>query len=233
MDIWRPCQVNYWRRTIKRYLSIQVTKVVFWLFSAYYICRLYSYTMKIKLPILTLIFIFSLATSFQCNKMGCPARSRHLEDRSWMPPKGISQLTFVDNAGSPTNFKLQVVDTTVTMISPECGNSFTYDYLIASLYLDPTMNDSIYFSLGTDGWLCMRAMSGNDPNMNMCNVFGQTKEGVVAKRLFNQTIGSRTYQEVILLLRNPGLSDNIDSIFIANNAGIVGLKYANKTYALQ
>jgi hypothetical protein len=95
------------------------------------------------------------------------------------------------------------------------------------------MSDSIYFSLTSGGWLCMRAMSGNIPNMNMCNVFGQTKEGVVAKKLSNQSIGNRTYQEVILLFHGPGLSDNIDSIFIANNIGIVGFKYANKVYALQ
>ncbi len=188
--------------------------------------------MKIKLTILIVIFVFCLAVSFQCNKYGCPARDLHLEDRGWLPPKGISQLTFVDNSGSLTNFKLKVVDTTIVTISQECGNSFTYDYVTTSMYLNPTMSDSIYFILGTYGF-CMRAFSGNDPNISICNIFGLSKEGAAAKRFSNQLIGNRTYQEVILLFHGPGLSDNIDSLFIANNVGIVGFKYANKTYALQ
>ena len=198
-----------------------------------YICQLLPYTMKIKLTILFVLFVYCLITSFQCKKYRCIARNLHLEGRSWLPPKGTSQLTFVDNLGSLTTFKLQVVDTTIMAISQECENPFSYDYLTTSLYLNPTMSDSIYFSLTSGGWLCMRAMSGNIPNMNMCNVFGQTKEGVVAKKLSNQSIGNRTYQEVILLFHGPGLSDNIDSIFIANNVGTVGFKYANKVYALQ
>jgi hypothetical protein len=79
----------------------------------------------------------------------------------------------------------------------------------------------------------MRAISDNNPNISMCNVFGQSKEGVIAKKLSNYLIGNRTYQEVIVLLHNQGYSDNIDSIFIANHVGIVGFKYTNKTYSLQ
>ena len=189
--------------------------------------------MKIKLTFIIVLFVFCLTTSFQCNKLKCRTRDLNLDGRSWLPPKGIPHLTFVDNSGSLTNFKLQVVDTTWVAISQECGNSFSYDYLTTTLYLDPTMSDSIYFSLTYGGWLCMRAVSSNNPNIWMCNVFGQTKEGAVAKKLSNQLIGNKTYQEVILLLHSPGLSDNIDSLFIANNVGIVGFKYANKVYALQ
>ena len=182
--------------------------------------------MKIKLTLLILLFVFCLTTSFQCNK--CRTGDVHLDaTRSWLPQKGITQLTFVDKVGSLTNFKLQAVDTIEIAINQECGTSYRYDYITTSLYLNPTMSDSIYFSLSSGGWLCIRALSGTI-YINMCNVFGQTKEGVIAKKLSNQRIGDRTYQEVILLLHNPGLSDNIDSIFIANNVGIVGFKYANE-----
>ncbi len=188
--------------------------------------------MKTKFTILILLFVHFLTTSFQCNK--CRTGDLHLDaTRSWLPLKGKTELAFLDNTGTLTNFKLHVVDTTEITVNHECGTSYKYDYITTSIYLNSSLRDSIYFSLSSGGWLCMRATSGNNPNIAMCNVFGQTKEGIIAKRFSNQAVGSRNYKEVILLLHNPGYSDNIDSVFIANNVGIVGFKYTNKKYTLQ
>lgn len=188
--------------------------------------------MKITFTIAILPFIYCLTTSLQCNK--CRQGDLHLDaTRSWFPLKGRTELVFVDNTGAVTDFKLHVVDTTETAINQECGTSYKYQYITTTLYLNPNMTDSIWFSLGSGAWLCMRAMTGNYPNIAMCNVFGETREGRIAKRLSNQTLGSRTYREVILLLHNEGYSDNIDSVFIANNVGIVGFKYANSQFVLQ
>lgn len=79
----------------------------------------------------------------------------------------------------------------------------------------------------------MTAYSNNNPNMTICNIFGQTKEEVVAKTLGKYSVGNKSYKEVILILHNPGYSDTIDSVYIANNVGIVGFKYFDKHYSLQ
>jgi hypothetical protein len=187
--------------------------------------------MKIKVTILTLLFIYCATTSFQCNK--CRTGDLHLDStKSWLPLKGRTQLFFLDNLGNPTIFNLHIVDTTEIAFN-DCGNPYKFQYINATLYLNQSITDSIYFGLSSGGWLCMRAMSNNSPNIVMCNVFGQTKESVIAKRLSNYSIGNRSYQEVILLLHNQGFSDNIDSVFLANNVGIVGFKYSNNKYSLQ
>jgi hypothetical protein len=170
--------------------------------------------------------------SFQCHK--CKPANLYLDEtRSWLPLKGQTQLTFLDDNGNPAIFKLHVVDTTEIAIDPDCGTPVSYQYITTSLYLNPTMTDSIFFSLSSGGWLCMRAMTGNIPNISMCNVFGQTKEAINAKKLSDYLVGTRRYHELILLLHNPSLANNIDSIFLANNVGIVGLKYLNNHYSLQ
>ena len=78
----------------------------------------------------------------------------------------------------------------------------------------------------------MNASSNDSTNISMCNVFGLSKESEVAKKLFNVKIGNKSYEEVILLLSYVTQSDNIDSLYIANNAGIIGFKYDNKKYTL-
>jgi hypothetical protein len=186
-----------------------------------------------RLSILTIIvgLIFCLTSSFQCNK--CRTADIKLDDtRSWFPLKGRTTLTFLDNNGTSIDFSLRVIDTTEVELN-DCGDSYRYEYLNTSLYLNTAKTDSIHFSLASSGWLCMKATSGNNPNIAMCNVFGQTQEGKIAKRLYNYSVGRRNYQEVILLFHNQGFQNNIDSIYIANNVGIVGFKYSTKTFALQ
>ena len=187
--------------------------------------------MRINILTITLYATFCLTASFQCNK--CKTGDIKLDNtRSWFPLKGKTSLPFFDNTGFLTNFNLRVIDTTEVAVN-DCGNPYNYEYLKTTLYLNTTKTDSIHFNLSSSGWLCMNATSGNNPNIEMCNVFGQTQAGVIAKRLYNHAVGGRSYQEVILLLHNQGLLDNIDSVFIANNVGIVGFKYSTKKFTLQ
>jgi hypothetical protein len=186
-----------------------------------------------RLCILTIIIglTFCFTTSFQCNK--CSTADIKLDKtRSWFPLKGKTILPFLDNNGTLVNFSLRVIDTTEFALN-DCGDSYRYEYLNTSLYLNSAQTDSIHFSLASNGWLCMRATSGNNPNIAMCNVFGQTQEGKIAKRFYNYSVGRQKYQEVILLIHNVGFADNIDSVYIANNVGIVGFKYSTKTFTLQ
>jgi hypothetical protein len=180
---------------------------------------------------ITLFALFCLTASFQCGK--CRTGDIKLDNtRSWFPLKGKTSLPFFDNTGFLTNFGLLVKDTSEVFFN-DCGDSYNAEYLKTTLYLNSTKTDSIHFSLNSNGWLCMNATSGNNPDMGMCNVFGQTQTGIVAKRFYNFPVGVRSYQEVILLIHSPGLAGNIDSVFIANNIGIVGFNYSTKKFTLQ
>jgi hypothetical protein len=187
--------------------------------------------MRINKLTITLFVLFFLTASFQCNK--CRTSDIKLDNtRSWFPLKGKTSLPFFDNTGFLTNFNLLVKDTSEVVFN-DCGASYNAEYLKTTLYLNTTKTDSIHFSLSPGGWLCMYVTSGNNPDMSMCNVFGQTQAGIVAKRFYNFTVGVRSYQEVILLNHSPGLAGNIDSVFIANNVGIVGFNYSAKKFTLQ
>jgi hypothetical protein len=186
--------------------------------------------MKTNTAILALFLVFCLTSSFQCQN--CRTATLRLDKtKSWFPLKGKTELSFLDPAGAVTSFPLKVIDTTETATN-DCGDPYKYEYIFTTLYLNQALTDSIHFGLASAGWLCMRAWSNNEPNVDMCNVFGQTKEGKIAQRFYNYKLGSRTYPEAILLLSSPAFTDNIDSIVIANHAGIVGFRYENRNYVL-
>ncbi len=46
-------------------------------------------------------------------------------------------------------------------------------------------------------------------------------------------VGNRTYHEVLLIKHNEGYSNSIDSLFLANDTGIVGFNYFGEKYILQ
>lgn len=156
----------------------------------------------------------------------------HLQSRSWLPVKGKSKLIFVDSANNVSTFSFRGVDTTGTGRN-RCGGTFLVDYITATLYLNSSATDSIYFSLSTGSWLCLTAISNNNFNMGFCNIFDQSSQDTLVKRLSNFRIGNKSYPEVLLIVHNPGNQDTIDSIFLANNTGIVGFKYNGKHYELQ
>jgi hypothetical protein len=132
-----------------------------------------------------------------------------------------------------TTFSLKVIDTTETAVNQNCGTTYTYDYINTTLYLNQTMTDSIFFTLLSGGWLCMQAYSNNNPNMTICNIFGEAKDGIIAKRLGRYSLGNKTYDDAILIFHNQGYSDTIDSVYIADHAGIVGFNYYGKNYTLK
>ena len=186
--------------------------------------------MKTTTLILILFLIYTVTSSFQCQK--CATGIMRIGDtKSWLPLKGRTQLSFSDNSGSLAVFPLRVVDTTEAALN-DCGGLYQFEYINTTLYLNQPLTDSIHFSLASSGWLCVTAVSNNIPNVSMCNIFGQTKEGMVAKKLNNYSVGSKTYPEAILLLSSPAFSNNIDSIVIANNAGIVAFRYSNRRFFL-
>jgi hypothetical protein len=157
----------------------------------------------------------------------------HLDgSKSWLPQKGTTQLAFVDNTGNVTNFAIRALDTTVVNTS-ECGDTYNYQYITNTLYLNTARTDSIYFNLFNKANLEGRAVSNNTYIFSMWDVLGKAKEGVQAKTLFQFLIGSKTYREVIVVFRSSSAPDIVDSVMIANNNGIVGFKYYGKKYSLQ
>lgn len=181
--------------------------------------------------LICLLFILISITIFKCGK--CPGGGHlHLKSTSWLPVKGKSQLTFVDSANNTSIFPFKGVDTTGTGRN-RCGNTFLIDYITATLYLDSSAQDSIYFSLSTGSWLCLQARSNNNFNMGYCNIFDKSSGDTLVKRLSNFRIGNNSYSDVLLIVHNPGTPDTIDSIFLANNTGLVGFKYYGKHYALK
>lgn len=186
--------------------------------------------MKQKLILLALLVICVSTSSFQCQQ--CKTGTALLgNSRSWLPLKGKTQLSFIDPSGNSVHFKLRVVDTLETLIN-DCNEPFSYEYINASLILNQTQTDSINFTLSAKDWMCAFAWSDSNISMSMCNVFGQAKEGVIARKLRNYTAGNNLYQEAIMLLGSAANSNKIDSVVIAKNAGIVAFSYAARKYVL-
>lgn len=183
------------------------------------------------------LFFYLLPISFLlllCSCNPCHKGNLHLNStKNWFPLKNQTRLDFLDGAGNMTTFSLKVIDTTETTINQNCGTTYSYDFINTTLYLNQAMTDSIFFTLGSAGWLCMQAYSNNNPNMTICNIFGEAKDGIIAKSLSHYSIGNKTYDDAILIFHNQGYSDSIDSVYIADHAGIVGFNYYGKNYTLK
>ena len=188
--------------------------------------------MNNNLKLIGIILTFIITNSFTCRK--CITKDIKLDsNRSWLKSKGNPLSTFKDQSGNLYNLIYKVVDTTETASNNDCAETYKYEYKTNSLYLNSNKTDSIYFSLASGGWICMNAYSNGNTNIAMCDVIGQTKEAVIAKRLPNYIVGNKTYSDVILLLSNPGFVKNIDSVVLANNFGIVGFKYNGNKFNLE
>lgn len=175
-----------------------------------------------------------MTTSLQCQKECRPSELKLDNSKSWLPLKGKTQLPFLDESGNLTYFNIQVWDTIVTSINPDCGAISIYESINVILYLNPSnTNDIIVFRLNPPNALISDANSFNHTFFSIKDVFKSANEGKVAKRLSNYLVGNRSYAEVILLLQNPKTSNPIDSIIIANNVGIVAFNNFAKKYTLQ
>jgi hypothetical protein len=188
--------------------------------------------MKTSVTILALFIYYLVTSSFQCKK--CRANDLLLDEKkNWLPPTGMTQKTFSDENNNLVNFKIHVLDSIEIVTSQECGTSFKIENKFTTLYLNTSMTDSIYFRLSYDGWLRVWALSNGSPNISVGNVFYSLNEGIFAKKLFNYSVGTHNYPELILVVHGPTLPDNIDSVFLVNNIGIVGFKYLSKKYSSQ
>lgn len=152
--------------------------------------------------------------------------------KSWVPLRGTTQLTYSDNTGTVTSFSVRGLDTTIVNTT-ECGDTYNYQYIENTLYLNTAKTDSIYFNLFNTANLQARAISNDTYSFSMWDVLGKAKEGSQAKKFSRFTIDNKTFKDVILIFRNDYAPDIIDSVMLANNIGIVGFKYNGKRYTLQ
>lgn len=187
-----------------------------------------------KIQVVILLFIFCLTASFQCQKKCGPGELRLDDSKSWLPLKGKTQLTFLDESNISTNFNILVRDSVETTVNYDCDAISIYESINVILYLSPLNNDDlIVFRLNPPNIFSANAYSTNLPFFSVKNVFKSANEGIIAKRFNNYNVGNRSYTEVILLLQNPKTQCPIDSILLAKNFGIVGFNNFAKKYTLQ
>lgn len=166
----------------------------------------------------------------------CRSGDLHLDNsRSWLPLKGKTQLTFLDEAGQSKNFQLHVIDTLQTYLDSSCNLSHRVEYIQVSLYLNIQKTDSIFMQLASPSSLSIRAFTDTSFNMGIggdLTGYGGS-HGNFQDRLYNFNNGNKTYGEVLLIKHAEGYSDSIDSLFLANGTGVIGFKYFHKKYILQ
>lgn len=190
--------------------------------------------MKLLNLFIILILIHITTSSTQCRK--CITNDLRLDNsRTWLPLKGKTQLIFLDRNGQMKNFSLHVIDTIETAQNLECSSTYNYEYIKATLYLNTSKTDLISLQLASPSSLSIRANTDTSFNIGIRGFLNQasSNEGHFKTRLYNYNIGNRTYSEVLLVKHNPGSSDSIDSLFLANGTGIIGFNYLNQKYILQ
>ena len=176
------------------------------------------------------LFLQCVTTSFQCEK--CRRDDLYLNHtKSWVPLRGTGQLAFVDYTGARTDFAVRGLDTTVVNTT-ECGDTYNYQYIINTLYLNTAKTDSIVFRLFNKSHLEARGMSNGSYQFAMWDLLGKAKEGRQAKSFDLFIAGTKRYKDVILIFRNDYSTNTLDSVLIANNTGIVAFKYYGKSYTL-
>ena len=187
-----------------------------------------------KIQLISLLFIFCLTASFQCQEKCEPSDIRLDNSKSWLPLKGKTQLPFMDESNNLTNFNVSVWDSLETSVNPDCGAIRIYESINVILYLNPLNTEElIALRLNPPNTFSVDAYSLALPFFSVKNVFNSANQGIVAKRLNNYIVGTKNYAEVILLLQNPKTLCPIDSILLANNVGIVGFNNHAKKYTLQ
>ena len=183
-------------------------------------------------PVLLILFILTcVTTSFQCNK--CTRNDIYVNGtKSWVPLRGTTPIAFVDDLGTVTNFPIRGLDTTVVNTT-DCGDTYNYQYITNTLYLNAAKTDSIYFNLSNIANLLGRAISNDMFAFSMWDVLGKAKQGTQAKNFTRFTVNNKTFNDVILIFRNDYAPAAIDSVMIANNVCIVGFHYYGRRYARQ
>lgn len=183
--------------------------------------------------LLVLIFINSVQL-IGCVK--CRKGDLRLDySRSWLPLKGKTQLTFLNEVGQPQNFQVHVIDTLQSYADSVCNLIHKVEYIQVSLYLNMQKTDSIFIQLASPSSLSIRAFTDTSFNIGIGGFLTgyAGSHGNFQDRLRNFNNGNKTYGEVLLIKHAEGYSDSIDSLFLANGTGIIGFNYLNKKYILQ
>ena len=184
--------------------------------------------MKLSHSILLLLSIFLLTTSFQCDK--CHEGDFKLKGtRVWLPLKGQTQMTFIDELGSVLNFQIKVIDTLQTYNNNECSSQFRSESIVLTLYLNSTQTDSIWVQLGPPMSVSLHASSTDTLYMSSGRFFNSPPSNVVIP-LSNYKVGGKLYNEVILFKANEGNNKSTDSIVLAKDFGVVAFKYKSRNY---
>lgn len=183
---------------------------------------------SIYLTVLVSLLFTSLTSTTCCKE---PKGDKRLDDsKSWLPLTGRTSLSFIDENGTPILFPLQVTNG-IENINTGCG-SYIQEYIQANLFLNSARTDSIFLSLSGPNILNIQAVSDNKINISYNHVLAyQSPEKIEMHK--NVTLGGRSYNEVVLAMPYKNDSHTIDSIFLANNQGLIGFKYKNKQYQLQ
>src|SRR5262245_42258157 len=137
--------------------------------------------MKKNIPILTLLVLYCLTTSMQCEN--CTTKPLLIgKEKSWLPAIGDRELRFTDNINNPHVFRVKAIDKT-ELVANECDENYQAQYINTTLYLNQDRTDSIFFALRPSNWLCLNAYSNGQPNIIMCDIFAKSGQGKTAKRL--------------------------------------------------
>jgi hypothetical protein len=146
--------------------------------------------------------------------------------------KGRTQLTFSDEVGVESIFKIKAIDTIQTYNNLECSVQYRSERIETALYLNATRTDSMWVQLGPPPSVCLHAASDDTHYMSVCRFFNSPANPTVVP-LTNYEIAGRIYPEVRLFLANEGNSKSTDSIVLAKGFGIVAFKYKNRNYRLK
>jgi hypothetical protein len=183
-----------------------------------------------------LLFLIVIISVGLAGCVKCRKGDLHLDDsRSWLPLKGKTQLTFLNATSQPQNFQVHVIDTLQSYADSVCNLLHKVEYIQVSLYLNTQKTDSIFIQLAPPSSLSIRAFTGTSFNIGIGGFLTgyAGSHGNFQDRLHNFNNGNKTYGEVLLIKHAEGSSDSIDSLFLANGAGIIGFNYFNKKYILQ
>lgn len=177
--------------------------------------------LKTLLACLAFCALFSLF-SFRCSK--CTTGLLRIESgREWLPPVGTTQVTYVSSAGASLTTGVRVAEATEEHPN-ECGGTFQRESKTAAYYLDAGRTDSVQLRLGPPAQLGFIAKGGS----TVLELYDLLNQG---QRLSNFVVGTHSYASLVRVALNQN-GAGIDSIYVAQNEGLVGFKYGGTQYAL-
>ncbi len=188
------------------------------------------------LKIGTVLLIVAVTITATTCSSECPRGNLRLDSgsRNWLPLKGKTQLTFIDQLSRATNYTIKVVDTVQAYTKQiDCSGDYSYEYVNVDLYLNSPKTDSIHCAMLSGSSLSLRADCDKKPSMVYGNLLNPASATSSKKRFPKLLIGNRTYSDVILATSMYSNSSTVDSVYLAYNYGVVGFTYHDKKYFLK